>query len=200
MIATVSGPVQRVSAHSCVITVSGIGFEVAVPSRSLLGMRVGQQITLNTSLVVREDSLTLYGFEDTDELDTFELLLGVTGIGPRMALAILSSMTVDEVARAVVGQDDRRFTAVSGIGAKTAKMIVLSLSGKLSAQVEDSAATTKLDEEIFQDVVSALMGLGIDEKSAMLLVQQAVEQTVNPTRDALLKKALSISAAKRGDR
>jgi Holliday junction DNA helicase RuvA len=183
-----------------VITVSGIGFEVAVPSRSLLGMRVGQQITLNTSLVVREDSLTLYGFEDTDELDTFELLLGVTGIGPRMALAILSSMTVDEVARAVVGQDDRRFTAVSGIGAKTAKMIVLSLSGKLSAQVEDSAATTKLDEEIFQDVVSALMGLGIDEKSAMLLVQQAVEQTVNPTRDALLKKALSISAAKRGDR
>lgn len=163
-------------------------------------MRVGQQVTLNTSLVVREDSLTLFGFEHIDELDTFELLLGVSGIGPRMALAILSSLTVDEIARAVVGQDDRRFTTVSGIGAKTAKMIVLSLTGKFAAQLQDSAPGSKVDDQTFQDVVSALMGLGIDEKSSLALVQQALEQTANPTRDALLKKALSISAAKRGDR
>ncbi len=200
MIASVSGPVQRVSSNSCVITVSGIGFEVAVPHRSLTGMRVGQQVTLNTSLVVREDSLTLFGFEHIDELDTFELLLGVSGIGPRMALAILSSLTVDEIARAVVGQDDRRFTTVSGIGAKTAKMIVLSLTGKFAAQLQDSAPVSKVDDQTFQDVVSALMGLGIDEKSSLALVQEALEQTANPTRDALLKKALSISAAKRGDR
>lgn len=163
-------------------------------------MRVGQQVTLNTSLVVREDSLTLFGFETLEELDTFELLLGVSGIGPRMALAVLSALTVDEVSKAVLSQDDRRFTAVPGIGPKTAKMIVLSLTGKFATTSQQTDGGQKIDDQMYEDVVSALVGLGIDEKSAGALVQAATEQTQTPTRDALLKTALALSAARRGGR
>ncbi len=163
-------------------------------------MRVAQQVTLNTSLVVREDSLTLFGFESLEELDTFELLLGVSGIGPRMALAVLSALSVDEVSKAVLSQDDRRFTSVPGIGPKTAKMIVLSLTGKFATTSEQTTVGQKIDDQMYEDVVSALVGLGIDEKSAGALVQAATEQTQTPTRDALLKTALALSAARRGGR
>ena len=200
MIASVTGPVQRVTSHSCVISVAGFGFEIAVPSRSLLGLRIGQDLTLNTSLIVREDSLTLFGFESLEELETFELLISVSGIGPRMALAILGALTVDEVAKAVSTQDDRKFTLVSGIGPKTAKMIVVSLSGKFSNSGPENAPSNAVDEQTFQDVLAALVGLGMDERTANSLLQEAIDATPEPSRDALLKKALSISAGRRAGR
>ena len=200
MIASVAGPVQRVTAHSCVISVAGIGLEVAVPSRSLVSMRVGQDVTLNTSLIVREDSLTLFGFESLVELETFDLLLSVSGIGPRMSLAILSALTVDEVAQAVNAQDDRKFTLVSGIGPKTAKMIVVSLTGKFSGAGQRDLVPKNVDDQTLHDVISALVGLGVDERNANSLVQEALEVSPDTSRDVLLKTALSISAGRRANR
>ena len=171
-----------------------------MPSRSLLGLRIGQDLTLNTSLIVREDSLTLFGFESLEELETFELLISVSGIGPRMALAILGALTVDEVAKAVGTQDDRKFTLVSGIGPKTAKMIVVSLSGKFSNFGPENAPSNAVDEQTFQDVLAALVGLGMDERTANSLLQEAIDATQEPSRDALLKKALAISAGRRAGR
>lgn len=200
MIASVSGTVQRVSSTSCVVSFSGIGLEISAPSRFVRSIKIGDQVELNTCLIVREDSMTLFGFESMEELETFDLLLGVSGIGPRMALAILSSLTVDEISSAVVNQDDRRFTAVSGIGPKTAKMIVVSLSGKFNAGISESASTPVADQATIEDVVSALVGLGIDEKSSRLLVRDALREVSSPSRDALLKRALSMSAERRAGR
>lgn len=165
-----------------------------------MGLRIGQDLTLNTSLIVREDSLTLFGFESLEELQTFDLLISVSGIGPRMALAILGALTVDEVSKAVSTQDDRKFTLVSGIGPKTAKMIVVSLSGKFSNPGPENSPSNEVDEQTFQDVMAALVGLGMDERTANSLLQEAIDATPEPSRDALLKKALSISAGRRAGR
>ena len=165
-----------------------------------MSMRVGQDVTLNTSLIVREDSLTLFGFESLVELETFDLLLSVSGIGPRMALAILSALTVDEVAQAVNAQDDRKFTLVSGIGPKTAKMIVVSLTGKFSGAGQRDLVPKNVDDQTLHDVISALVGLGVDERNANSLVQEALEVSPDTSRDVLLKTALSISAGHRANR
>lgn len=201
MIASVTGTVQRITGTSCVVAVSGVGLEIAAPTRFIRSIKVGQSVVLNTSLIVREDSMTLFGFETLEELQTFDVLLGVSGIGPRMALAILSAMTVDEIAGAVVNQDDRGFTAVSGIGPKTAKLIVVSLSGKLApSNAESSTTTPNVNEDMIDDVVAALVGLGIDERSSRSLVRDASSQLQTLSRDGLLKKALSLSAERRAGR
>ena len=130
MISSLHGAVLHSTADQVIIDVGGVGFSVAVPADVAHTATVGEKLLLHTSLIVREDSLSLFGFADRSELEIFGLLISVTGVGPKSALGVLSHLTVDQIAEAVTGEDDAPFRRVSGIGPKTAKLIVLQLAGK----------------------------------------------------------------------
>lgn len=153
------------------LDVHGVGYAVNVTPRHALDMRVGDETTVSTVLVVREDSLTLYGFPDEEQLEIFELLIGVTGVGPKSALGVLGAVEPDRVAQAVAEEDDAVFRKVSGIGPKTAKLIVLSLAGKLSVRPR-AARGSGAGATAAQSVLSALVGLGWPERTAADVVDE----------------------------
>lgn len=169
MISALRGQVLALRNGTCTIDVQGVGYAVHLTDGHFRSLSVGDSIALLTSLVVREDSLTLYGFEGAESLEIFDAFLGVSGVGPRSALAILSQLSPAEVLSAVVSEDDAPFRKVSGIGPKTAKLIVLQLSGKLNALVaqaqpgSSAAAVVSISPGA---VVTALIGLGWNEKAA----------------------------------
>jgi holliday junction DNA helicase RuvA len=133
MIAHVSGTVAALAPDAAVIEVGGVGLQVQCAPGTLAGLRAGEQARVATSLVVREDSLTLYGFATDDERNTFELLQTATGVGPRLALAVLGVLSPDALRRAVAVEDLAALTTVPGIGRKGAQRIVLELAGRLGA-------------------------------------------------------------------
>ena len=133
MIASVNGKVAAVGAAGAVVEVGGVGLAVSCTPATLARLRVGQPARLSTSLVVREDSLTLYGFADDDERSVFELLQTASGVGPRLAQAVLSVLPPAEVRRAVATADVPALTRVPGIGRKGAERLVLELRDKIGA-------------------------------------------------------------------
>ena len=133
MIASLTGHVTHVGLESVILDVNGFGMLVRATARTLSNLRTGSTATLLTSMIVREDSMTLYGFAEPAEREVFEMMLSVSGIGPRIALAVLSVHTATEVERAVATGDDKAFTKVPGIGPKSARRIVLELAS-LGAQ------------------------------------------------------------------
>ena len=182
MIASVSGKVLASTLGAVTIEVSGVGLLVNTTNRIAAELNVGQSATLFTVLVVREDSLTLYGFLEALELETFDLLRSVNGVGPKSALSILSSLSVKEIADAVASESDSVFRSVSGVGVKTAKLIALSLAGKISgglASVSSGSGRASVD---------ALIGLGYSEKEATLAVRKVSKP--NLSDQDVLKLAL----------
>ena len=133
MIAHLTGTVAAVAPDAAVIDVGGVGLQVQCAPGTLAGLRPGEQARVATSLVVREDSLTLYGFATDDERNTFELLQTASGVGPRLALAMLAVLTPDALRRAIAAEDLALLTSVPGIGRKGAQRIVLELAGRLGA-------------------------------------------------------------------
>ncbi|WP_093181976.1 Holliday junction branch migration protein RuvA [Sanguibacter gelidistatuariae] len=171
MIASLSGTVQALRLDNAVLEVAGIGYLVHATPATLAALRVGSPAVLATSLVVREDSLTLYGFADDDERLIFEGVQSVSGVGPRMALAILAVHTPDGVRRALVGGDVKALTRVPGIGLKGAQRLILELGDKLgkpSSQVavNGAPAAPAADTDLSWQVVEALVGLGWSAKVA----------------------------------
>lgn len=141
MIAFVSGPVAALAPTTAVIEVGGIGMAVQCTPNTLAGLRIGQEARLATSLVVREDSLTLYGFADDDERQVFELLQTASGVGPRLAQAMLATHTPDALRIAVATGDEKALTAVSGIGKKGAQKLLLELKDRLGEPVAQIGST-----------------------------------------------------------
>ncbi len=174
MISSVRGPVRSAVGSTVVIEVGGVGLGVQVTHATALGLRIDEETLLLTTLIVREDSLTLYGFLTSDELAVFELLIGVTGVGPKSALGVLAALTPNQVAQAVAGEDDGAFRKVSGIGPKTAKLIVLSLAGKLIALAPSMPSRKAGAGSVAISVRAALIGLGWSERIAL----EAVEETL----------------------
>jgi Holliday junction DNA helicase RuvA len=172
VISSVRGTVLRLTDSLAVVEVGGVGLSVLITPRHSRTLRLGNEAFLLTTLLVREDSLTLYGFESADELDVFDLLMGVTGVGPKSALGVVSEMTADQIATAVVTENDAAFRAVSGIGPKTAKLIVISLAGKMLA-VSSPTPPTGVRREVVDQVRDALIGLGWSERVAVEAVHQA---------------------------
>lgn len=154
------------SGSSAVIEVGGVGFDVTLTPAHTLSLRVGHEASVVTSLIVREDSLSLFGFVDHDSLDLFTLLTGVTGVGPKSAMGVLAELSPAQIAVAVSQEDDAVFRKVSGIGPKTAKLIVLSLAGKVSVFAAAPAVAKDVSRSIRDDVLAALVGLGWNEKAA----------------------------------
>ena len=190
MISSLRGRVLTAAGNSVVIEVGGVGFHVNTTPALALASRLGDELTVHTSLVVREDALTLFGFATRDELDVFELLIGVTGVGPKSALGVLSALSPEQVAAAVQGDDDAVFRKVSGIGPKTAKLITLSLAGKLVATPSRQAPSTVTTGGVAESVLAALTGLGWSERVAA----EAVDETMASASDV---EAASVPAVLR---
>jgi len=176
VISSVRGLVLSASGSTVVIEVGGVGLGVQVTPATALSVRVGDEARLLTLLIVREDSLTLYGFPTADELAVFELLVGVTGVGPKSALGVLAVLTPNQIGQAVADEADAVFRKVSGIGPKTAKLIVLSLVGKIAVTAPPSVTGRPLGStSVAASVQAALIGLGWSERIAA----EAVESTLN---------------------
>lgn len=195
MIASLTGTVFSLTQHQLVIDVAGVGYQVFVTPQTSSQLRLGESARLHTALIVREDAFTLFGFANQEELEMFDLLRSVTGVGPKSALGILAALTADQIRVAVLSEDDAAFRSVSGIGPKTAKLITVTLAGKLKGLIPTSSskssgesATPKVD---LASVSLALQGLGWPERSANQAVREAAAALGSAaTADALLRSAL----------
>lgn len=197
MIASLRGVVADIAGPEVVVEVQGIGYLVTVPDRSALRFSVGEELHLHTAMVVRDDHVAIFGFETREELGLFGLLRSVNGVGPKMALAVLGHMTPGAIHDAVLTENDAAFRAVSGVGAKTAKLIVLSLQGAfdhLPTTAGEPPVVADISEVVRASVVQALVGLGWSEKIARGGVEQVLEAASGEPVDAstLLREALSI--------
>ena len=197
MIASLRGVVADIAGPEVVVEVQGIGYLVTVPDRSALRFSVGEELHLHTAMVVRDDHVAIFGFETREELGLFGLLRSVNGVGPKMALAVLGHMTPGAIHDAVLTENDAAFRAVSGVGAKTAKLIVLSLQGvfdHLPTTAGEAPVVADISEVVKASVVQALVGLGWSEKIARGGVEQVLEAASGEPVDAstLLREALSI--------
>jgi len=179
--------------------VGGVGLAVQLTPDHVLSLRVGDQAFVHTSLIVREDALQLFGFADLDQLQVFELLNGVSGVGPKSAIGVLAVLSPDQVADAVAADDDAPFRKVSGIGPKTAKLIVVSLTGKLAARRAPAraAAAKGAPSAVPDSVIVALVGLGWPEKIAAEAVSDVVAETDESAR-ASVQALLRLSLARLG--
>lgn len=195
MITLLRGAVLSMSASEAVVDVGGMGFRVMATPTTLSQLRVGQEATIPTSFIVRDDSMTLYGFADEDERDTFDILIGLSGIGPKIGLAVLSVHTPDTLRGIVEREDIAALTQVPGIGRKGAQRILLELGTKLgpaTSQVEAAAPSS-----VTADVVAALVGLGWSEPVAAEAVKNVEGESGPLPVSQMLKLALQKLGGKR---
>ena len=195
MISSVHGRVVHIDTDLLVVEVGGVGLSVAVTPQLSASAHLGDQLRLHTTLIVREDALSLFGFDTRDELGVFTQLLGVTGVGPRSALGILSTLTVGQIAAAVTADDDAPFRRVSGIGPKTAKLIVVQLAGKLAPSLATAHTQPDAVPAVSAQVTQALVGLGWSERTAAEAVASVADDASAADRasvQALLRLTLAM--------
>lgn len=169
MIASLNGRITDKGSDYAVIEVGGLGFQVYVPSPHVEELRIGETVFLYTYLVVREDSLSLYGFENAEEREFFNLLIGVSGVGPRLALVTLSTLNPDAIRRAIFSEQPEIFTRVPGIGKKSAQKIALHLEDRIQA-VDGLDPIASMDDTDTQ-VLEALIALGYSVVEAQAALQ-----------------------------
>jgi Holliday junction DNA helicase RuvA len=195
MIASVRGRVAAVAPDSAVIEVGGVGLSVQCTPGTLAGLRAGTEARLATSLVVREDSLTLYGFADDDEKLLFELLQTASGVGPRLAQAVLAVHTPDAVRRAIGAGDIAALTRVPGIGKKGAERLVLELRDRVGPVAGGADGAGGLAGAWQEQVRQALVGLGWtagQADQAVAAVAETVDGAPPPPVPVLLKQAIRL--------
>jgi Holliday junction DNA helicase RuvA len=168
MIASIEGIVSHIADDSLVVNVNGIGIKVLVPIVITKTTELHRTIALHTYLVVREDALILYGFETVEERDMYVLLLSVSGVGPRTALSIISTLSLEMIQKAISQEQPELFDHVVGVGKKTAQSIVLNLQGKINKTSVSKLSGVK---DIDADVISALTGLGYSIVEAHTAIQ-----------------------------
>jgi Holliday junction DNA helicase RuvA len=203
VIAFVTGTVDDVSLSSAVVEVGGVGLEVQCTPNTLATLHVGGTVRLPTSMVVREESLTLFGFLDEDEKTVFELLQTASGVGPKLAQAMLAVLGPDDLRRAVAGEDVKALTTVPGIGQKGAQRIILELKDRIGAPTGSLAqralAALPQQQPWRGQVHAGLVGLGWSAKEADRAVETVAPQAeAEPEPDVagLLRAALrSLSKA-----
>jgi Holliday junction DNA helicase RuvA len=199
MIASVRGRVASVSLDGAVLEVGGVGLAVICSPSTLASLRVGDEARLSTSLIVREDSLTLYGFPDDDSRSLFELLQTASGVGPRLAQAVLAVHAPDVVRKAIATGDTTTLTRVPGIGKKGAERLVLELRdriGPIGGSTGDTPMSLPVGRTAWQDQIrQALVGLGWSAgqaDQAVSLVAAELNGEPAPAVPALLKRAIQL--------
>jgi len=193
MIASLFGTTRALRIDQAVLEVNGVGYLVHITAKTSAQMSVGRDYQLFTSMVVREDSMTLYGFLDNDDRELFELVQTVSGIGPKVALAITAAMSTEDLAHAVASKDETAIAAVQGIGKKGAQRLILELDGKMDFA---GALNTKSSYSWRDQLVEALTGLGFSRKQAELAINEIAANKEAKELDSLsatdlLKLALS---------
>jgi Holliday junction DNA helicase RuvA len=170
MIGRLTGTLAEKSPPQILIDVNGVGYEVDVPMSTFYNLpHLGERVSLHTHFVVREDAQLLYGFLTPAERETFRQLIRITGVGPRIALAVLSGMSANELAQAVSTQQVGRLVKVPGIGKKTAERLLLELKGKLGPDLALPGTVVQTDAQ--SDIVQALIALGYNEKEAAAAIK-----------------------------
>ena len=198
MISQLTGTVLSAGASAVVLDVAGVGYRMLATPATLGGLHVGQYASLATHLVVREDSMTLYGFEDAHERDVFETLQSVQGVGPRLALAMLSVLDPHALATAIAAGDRKALERVPGVGAKVAARLLLELGGKL-ALPEGEAPPTSTVADAREQVAEALVSLGWQPRAAAAAVESVAPQPLAAADvPATLRAALQSLGGTRG--
>jgi len=186
MIASIRGEVLAIVDNAVIIDVGGVGISTLVVERTLQTLSIGSKATLHTSLMVREDSLTLFGFEDTQERDLFVLLQTVTGIGPRVAQSILNTLTVSDLRNAIGNESAAALEKVSGLGKKGAARIILELKDKVSGVNQRSVTG---DTAWQSSISAALSGLGFTGRE----IDQAIASVSVTALDQPLEEKLRVA-------
>jgi len=192
MISHLRGTILEVTDRYAVVDVQGLGYKVYCATDTLAGLKAGSEKSLHTYLAVREDALDLYGFPSAEERGFFELLISVSGIGPRSALGILSVASTDTLKKAIGTGDTSYLTKVSGIGRKTAEKVVLELRDKLRAHVDMKETPHALRAE--SDVIEALKSLGYSQNEARDALKEVPDEVLGT--NARIREALKILGSK----
>lgn len=198
MIAHLHGELARIGADHVVVDVNGVGYKVHTPLTLVSQLpQIGDETRLMISTIVREDSITLYGFADEAQQSLFELLLTVSGVGPKVALNILSVLPVEQVVRAVSSESFRELNAVPGVGTKTAQRIVLELREKITTLVWAQAARKDMppEQRAIDDAIEGLVALGYNRNDARAAADEALK-SLKDKRDtsSLVREALKFLA------
>ena len=194
MISSITGTVKSSSVNSIVVEVGGVGVLLQVPARVASSVALGNSVSFHTYLIVREDALTLYGFTEISERDFFELLLSVTGVGPKVAQSILASSDASIIASAILTSNHKLLESVPGLGKKGAQRLVLELKDKVGGFV---GGASQANLSITNQVENALQGLGYSAKEAALMVAQiAGNQKIDKLELSEILKLVLKSGAK----
>ena len=183
MIATLRGEVSQIEDNAVVLEVGGVGMRVFVPTPLRTRLKTGEVVLLYTHLVVREDALTLYGFESQADRELFNTLLGVDGVGPKVALSVLSTMTLDAIQRAVFADEADILSRVPGVGKKTAQKMALHLKDKLKPT--DALARVAAMSDTDGEVLAALTALGYSVIEAQTAIQAIPKDTPDDVEERL---------------
>ena len=183
MIATLRGEVTQIEDNAIVLEVGGVGLRVFVPATLRTKLKAGESEFLYTHLVVREDALTLYGFESQADRELFNILLGVDGVGPKVALSVLSTMTLDAVQRAVFADEADLLSRVPGVGKKTAQKMALHLKDKLKPT--DALAKVAAMSDKDSEVLAALTALGYSVVEAQAAIQSIAKDAPDDVEERL---------------
>jgi Holliday junction DNA helicase RuvA len=173
MISQLTGTVGAISETSAVIDVGGVGFAVLASTPTLASLRTGTRVSVQTVLVVRDDALTLYGFAAAAERRLFEQLIGVSGVGPKVALSLLSNFSTDALRLAIAQGDATLIATAPGIGKKTAQRVIVELKGAFEQAIADGAASagTEAAQKSTNEVTEALLAMGFTAQEAALAIK-----------------------------
>jgi Holliday junction DNA helicase RuvA len=188
LIAAISGTVTAVRPSAVVVEVGGVGLLVACPPQTAAAVRPGESISLHTSLVVREESLTLYGFSEADERDAFEAVQTVSGVGPRTALAVLATMTPEDLRQAIARGDIASLTRVPGIGTKGAQRLVIELKDRLAPTTSPGRGSQAPWQDTVREALASLGWSARDADAAVAAVADAAGD--DPDISVVLRAAL----------
>lgn len=161
MIGSITGKITHKGANFAIVETSGVGYKVFVTPTLLVQLKINQEISFLILTYVREDQISLYGFQTLAELEFFELLLTVSGVGPKSALGIISLAGLDMIKSAIISEDPSVFTKVSGVGRKTAERVIVELKGKLKEQADSAPVARE-----HSDALDALVALGYSQQEA----------------------------------
>lgn len=196
MISSVSGELSYIGPGYAVLETGGVGYQIFASARALLGAELGRTMKLFTRMVVRDDSMTLYGFAEREEIEIFDHLTTVPGVGPKSAVTVLSDLSPSEIRAALASGDEKAFQRVSGIGPKTARLIIATLSDRIGTHASSTQTPQVFEQNpsLAGQLVQALTGLGWSEKEAVTAVERiasAGQMREESSLQELLKLALT---------
>jgi len=199
MIARIHGTLIQKSVLQCIVDVHGTGYRVAVPLTTFYELpEVGQPVILHVHTHVREDAISLFGFHTAEEREVFQLMISVSGIGPKLAVNVLSGIDARQLVRAVMEGDVKRLISIPGVGRKMAERMILELKEKVTKLEQEGEeigiATAKTDLQIQEDAVSALINLGYRVPAAKDAIERVLTAEPDVSLDRLLKESLRVLA------